>query len=248
MRSDELRQVELFRDLDEPSLEQLAQEVVEIQVPEEYPVFQEGKPVDAFYVVREGRVAIYRDAVGKPVQLLDRVGPGEYCGELSLFSDSASSISARTTEPSRLLKFERQVFLAFLDGQPDVALKLRMAAAKRHSTNAAAALELGDRSEVRIRIKRRVELALPDGTSSTAVLDNLSQGGLSLQGAPPSWQVDDHVTFDLKFGDGVLGCRGRVAWVRGDLLGVAFTVKSDDHDDMIHGSMRRLLKTARAKT
>jgi CRP-like cAMP-binding protein len=240
MRIDVLREVELFRDLDAPTLASLAQEFVEIHVPAQFPVIQEGTPVDAFFVVSAGQVVVCRDTVGKPVQLLSRVGPHEFFGELALFTHGESSISARTTQQSRILKIGKQVLLDLLRDRPGILLKLQMAAAKRHTIHAAAALELGQRSEVRIRVDRRVVLALADGTSQAAVLDNLSPGGLSLRGAPSAWKEGDEVGFELKFGDDVLGCVGRVTWVRGDLLGFAFADTSDEHNETIQLSLRRL--------
>lgn len=245
MRSDDLRQVEPFRDLDEHALARLAQEFVEIHLPAEYPVFREGSPVEAFYVVKEGRVVVYRDAVGKPVQLLTRVGPCEFFGEFALFTQCDSTISARTTEPSRLMKIDKAALLDFLEEQPVIALKLEMAAAKRHTINAAAALELGQRNEVRIRVCRRVRLTLDDGSSRPVVIDNLSSGGLSLRGAPETWNEGDVVAFDLHLSPEVLPCEGRVAWVRGDFVGLAFTDSSDDHDALVQRSLRHLLRSPR---
>lgn len=245
MRIEVLRQVELFRELDDPTLASLAQEFVEIHVPAEYPIIQEGTPVDAFFVVSMGQVAVCRDTVGKPVQLLTRVGPCGFFGEFALFTHSDSSVSVRATEQSRILKIGKQVLLDLLEDRPGILLKLQMAAAKRHTIAAAAALELGQRREVRIRVNRRVILGLADGTSRSAILDNLSPGGLSLRGGPPDWSVGDEVDFDLKFGDEVLGCEGRIAWARGDLLGFAFTDTSDEHDETIQLSLRRLLGPSR---
>ncbi|HEX9736340.1 MAG TPA: cyclic nucleotide-binding domain-containing protein [Thermoanaerobaculia bacterium] len=245
MRSDDLRQVEPFRDLDDHALARLAQDFVEIHLPADYPVFREGAPVDSFYVVKEGRVVVYRDTVGKPVQLLARVGACEFFGEFALFTQCESTISARTTEPSRLLKIDKSVLLDFLEAQPVVALKLEMAAAKRHTINAAAALELGQRNEVRIRVSRRVRLTLDDGSSHPVVIDNLSSGGLSLRGAPETWTEGDVVAFDLHLNPEVLPCEGRVAWVRGDLVGLAFTDCSEDHDALVQRSLRHLLRSPR---
>ncbi len=249
MRSDFLRQADPFRDLDDPALERLAQSFVEIHVPAEYPVFREGMEVDAFYVVREGRVVVFRDTVGRPVQLLSRVGPGECFGEFALFTQSPSTISARTSRESRLLKIEKQVLLDFLQAHPTITLKLQMAAAKRHTINAAAALELGQRSEVRIRVNRRVTLTLDDGTSQSAILDNLSPGGMSLKDAPEDWEENDVVRFDLEIQNNALPCMGRVTWVQGDLLGLSFIETSGDHDTRIQQSLRELLapKRPRAK-
>lgn len=243
MRTAVLRQVDIFRDLDDPTLERLAQEFEDLHLPSQHPVFQEGTPVDAFYVVSSGRVSVYRDEVGKPVQLLTRAEPGEFFGEFALFSQSESTISARATVASHLLKINKQTLLDFLESRPAITLRLQMAAAKRHTLHAAAALELGQRGEVRIRIKRPVTLELEDGSTLSAVLDNLSPGGLSLQGAPGSWRQGDYVDFDIRFGSDLLYCNGRVAWVQGDLVGFAFSDTSDEHDARIHRSLRKLLAT-----
>lgn len=245
MRTEVLCQVDIFRDLDDPTLERLAQEFEDLHVPAQHPIFQEGTPVNAFYVVSSGRVSVYRDEVGKPVQLLTRVEPGEFFGEFALFSLSDNTISARATVDSHILKIEKQTLLDFLEARPAITLRLQMAAAKRHTMNAAAALELGQRSEVRIRIKRPVTLELEDGSSRSVVLDNLSPGGLSLQGAPEHWREGDDVDFDLRFGSDLLYCDGRVAWMQGDLMGFAFNDTSDEHDARVQRSLRRLLATTR---
>lgn len=245
MQTDVLSQVDVFRDLDDQALSSLAQKFVEVHVPPEFLVFREGRPVDAFYVVASGRVVVYRDVVGKPVQLLARVGPTEFFGELALFTQADNTISARALEASCILKIDKQALLDFLDSQPAITLKLQMAAARGHTINAAAALELGQRDEVRIRIDHNVVLMLADGSLQPAVLDNLSPGGLSLRGAPEIWSEGDQVDFNVQFGDDVLHCEGRIAWIQGDLLGFAFTDTSQEHDSMIQHSLRRLLTQPR---
>lgn len=242
MLSEELQKVEPFSELDEAALKRLAQEFVEFYLPAEYPVFQEGMELGTFYVVKEGQVVVYRDVIGKPVQLLARVGPHEYFGEFALFTHSESTISARTTEPCRLLKIDKAALLAFLEGYPSLTLKLQMAAAKRHSINAAAALELGQRNEVRIRIDREVVLTLQDGTVHFAVLDNLSPGGMSLQHAPNDWKEDDRVSFQLNLQNGSLPCHGRITWRKGRMVGLAFTDTAGEHERLIQQSLRQLLR------
>lgn len=243
MRQEVLRQVDLFRELDETDIERLSLEFVEVLVPAEYPIFQEGEPLEAFYVVREGTVVVYRGAVGRPMQLLARLGPHDFFGELTLFERVDSSISARTTEPTRLLKIDRRGFLQFLEGHPEVTLRLQMAAAKRHTLHAAAALELGQRNEVRIRVDRKVDLTLDDGTTQVAVLDNLSPGGLGLRDlsrAATSWQEGEEISFELAVQGSSLPCSGRITWIHGDMLGFAFTATCDDHQMRVQALLRRL--------
>ena len=241
---DDLREMELFRDLSEDEYGRLAKSFVEMRIPAGYRLFEEGTRSDAFYVIKEGGVVIYRDTVGKPVQLLARLGRHDFLGEFGLFDDVKHTGSARTTQPSRILKISKEALLAFLEHHPAIALKLQMAAAKRHSAYAAAALELGARREVRIRVNRDVALKLEDGTPHAATLDNLSLGGLSLHGAPASWEVDDEVRLQLDLAGRTLTLKGRIAWRRDDSLGIAFQETSLDHDLQIQAALRQLLAPA----
>ena len=237
-----LRQIEIFRNLPDGELGRLAKSFVELRVPAEHRIFSEGTESAAFFVIREGTVVIYRDAVGKPAQLLARLGPGDYFGELGLFEDARHTSSARATEPARLLKIHNEELLAFLDDHPDIAIRLQMAAAKRHTINAAAALELGERSDLRIRVNQEVVLTFGDGKTHVVVLDNLSPGGLSLQGAPAHWALGDELRFDLGYGAHRLDCQARVAWIQGESLGLAFTETQSDHAERVRSLLRYFLR------
>ncbi len=244
MLDDDLRDIELFRDLNDQEYERLAKSFVELRFPAGHRLFEEGTRSEAFYLIREGAVVVYRDTVGKPVQLLARLGRHDFLGEFGLFDEVKHTGSARTTKLSRILKIRKEDLLAFLDEHPAIALKLQMAAAKRHSAYAAAALELGARREVRIRVNRDVALTLEDGRPHAATLDNLSLGGLSLTGAPPSWREGDEVSLELDLAGRTLTIKGRIAWRRDHALGVAFQETTLDHDLQIQAALRKLLEPA----
>ncbi|MCP4656073.1 MAG: cyclic nucleotide-binding domain-containing protein [bacterium] len=244
MLDDDLREIELFRDLNDQEYDRLAKSFVELRIPAGHRLFEEGTRSEAFYVIKEGGVVVYRDTVGKPVQLLARLGRHDFLGEFGLFDDVQHTGSARTTKLSRVLKIRKEELLAFLDEHPAIALKLQMAAAKRHSAYAAAALELGARREVRIRVNRDVALTLEDGRPFAATLDNLSLGGLSLHGAPLGWKEGDEVSLELDLAGRTLTLKGRIAWRRDDALGVAFQETSLDHDLQIQAALRKLLDPA----
>ena len=48
-------------------------------------LFREGDPVDAFYIVHDGLVTVFRDQEGKPQQVLARLEEGGFFGEMGLF-------------------------------------------------------------------------------------------------------------------------------------------------------------------
>lgn len=243
----ELRDVALFTDLDDAELDRLAQGFVELRVPADHYIYREGELSDAFYVIREGAVAVFRDAVGEPAQLLVRLRPGDFFGEIGLLGPSTHSTSVRASEPSRLFRIPKEDFLPFLDDHPELKAELEMVATRRHGANLAAALKLGRQREVRMRVNRDVVLRLEDGTAQPARLENLSVGGFCLHGAPPSWQPERSVRFALELGMGTLRLAGRIAWRRGDAVGMAFSEMSANHDAIIQLAIRLLLESAPQK-
>lgn len=220
---DSLRQVDLFRELNVDELANLASRFVELFVPEDEYLFEEGDASDAFFIVRQGAVLLVRDMVGRPLQLIARLEKGAFFGEYGLFATVEHSMAAKAAAVCRILQIGKSAFLAFLDAHPAVALKLQVAAARRHRAISAAALQLGRRREVRIRLSRKARVELPDGGSSEVRLDNISPGGICLEGIPESWGVDDAVTFRLAVeGAGAVHCSGRIAWICHGKVGVAF--------------------------
>lgn len=238
----DLRRVELFRDLDEDELERLAEHFVELAIGASRLILQQGKPSEAFYVVAEGTVAVFRDAVGSPVQLLARLDRGDFFGELGLFVEGRHTASVRATEPVRVLQITNRDLLAFLDDYPPIFHKLQMAAARRHSANMASALEMGRRREVRIRCSHSVLLKLSDGSSHNVQLENLSLGGMCVAGAPVDWRVGDKVSLRLAIRENEIALTCRVAWQQDRSQGLMFVDRSPNHDMIVQMATRLLLE------
>ncbi|MEM8931566.1 MAG: cyclic nucleotide-binding domain-containing protein [Acidobacteriota bacterium] len=238
-----LRQVDLFADLDDAELRPLGERFEALTVASHTRVYRHGDASDFFYVIRDGAVSIYRDEVGRALQLQARLGPGDFFGETGLFDGYRRSSSARTSTTTRLLRVRKGDLIAFLDSQPSVAVKLQIAAARRHTMNVAAALDLGDRQEVRIRLDRRVLIESSLNAHHAAVLENLSLGGLCLRGAPSAWQKGETVSCALVYHDESLPVTGRVSWREDDTVGLAFESTTDpEHDERIQRMLRRLLE------
>ncbi len=236
-----LRRVPLFADLGEEELHRLAELCVEETLAGNQRVFSHGEDANFFYLLKEGSVTLFRDEVGKPVQLQTRLGPGDYFGEMGLFDGYKRSGSARTGATSRLLRIAKSELLAFLDRHPSIAIKLQVAAARRHSENVVMALNLGVRGEVRIRLDKRVTLELPFGLRHRAQVENLSLGGMCLRSAPSSWQKGREVRFTLVYQEESLPIDARISWREDDAAGLAFLAAGEEHDQRVQRLLRRLL-------
>ena len=219
-----LKSVDLFADLDGPSLERLAAVSRDLDLPAAHMLFREGDPVDCFYLVERGEVAVFRDAPGKPVQLLARLGAGGYFGEMGLLNRAHRLASARTTVASTLLRINKEDLLPFLAAQPGVELKLRAEVVRRHGRNVSALLGLAGQRDVRIRLGLEAIVTFPDGLRQTVQLENLSLGGVALRGALAEWQPGRRVEFLLGVSGELelLPVTGQIAWREGDAVGIAF--------------------------
>lgn len=236
-----LTQVKLFADLSPDELRRLAELFHEEFQPANHRVFSHGDDAKFFYVIRDGSVAIFKDEVGKPVQLQTRLGPGDYFGEMGIFDGFRRSASARTSSATRLLRIDKDDLLRFLERYPGMAVKLQIAAARRHSENVIQALNLGTRHEVRIRLDKPMTVDLGYQTRQVRII-NLSLGGLCLSGVPAAWQKGQEVHCTLAFGNETLEVHARVSWREDETVGLAFLATNLDQDLRVQRLLRRLLE------
>ena len=239
----ELSDLELFQELKGTDLEKIRQRAEEIAVKAEDVIFEEGDAADAFYMVLEGRVSIYRGQVGRPTEHLATLGAGEFFGEMGLLAETTRNASARAETDCRLLKLTKDYLIELLSRHPAIELKLRNTIIRRRNANIAGALDLGRRDDVRIRVSRPVTLTLPDGEILPTVLENLSAGGACLRGVPVDWRVGKHLRFDLarEEGPSLLSLQVRVAWRRRDAVGISFRSPPKDHLQQVRQALMALL-------
>jgi len=243
VESAELGLVEPFQGLDTAELGRLANHFVELLVPAEHLVVQEGEPADAFFVVTQGAFVVFRDARGEPVQLLARLLPKEFFGELGLFGSGRHTASVRAIEPSLVLRIIKVDFLRFLADHPQILEKLQASATLRHSANVASSLELGRRREVRIRCAREANIGLPEATTRRVVVENFSLGGICFSQVPESWEKGREVSFSLAVRENEVRLSGRVVWRRGESIGMVFTKQSPNHDMIVQMAIRLLVES-----
>lgn len=236
-----LSQVPLFRKLRAGEPERLAAISTETALAAGEVVFAAGAPADALYVVFEGEVALYREGRSEVVRALARLVRGDFFGEMGLVEGGRRRETARATQPSVVLAFERRELLDFLDDHPVIALKLEMAAARGHSTKAAAALASAERRTDRIRVNQDVTLRDADSSSLLAKLIDISKAGLCLAGVPAAWQPEHRVPFHILWGDRALRFFGRVAWRTGKTVGIELEDRTPERDAWIDRVLQQML-------
>jgi CRP-like cAMP-binding protein len=239
-----LRTVPLFSDLPGDQLDRLARLFREERFPAYHLVYREGDPVDAFYVVREGMVTIFRDEQGSPQQILARLEQGGFFGEMGVLNDKARRIaSARTASPAVLLRIDKADLVPVLMSNPGLELKLRAEVIRRHGMNVSALLGLAGQRDVRIRLGVDAILRTEDGRRLAVILENLSLGGVGLSRVPNNWQTGHLVRFHLGTPrePDLLHVSGTVTWREADNVGIAFGPEAAGNAPLIHRALRRFL-------
>ncbi len=121
MYEDQLKQVELFEDLDSKELKLLAKTCTERQYPANAVLMQEGEPGAGLFILVEGKVCVTQ---GQPPRELAVLSAGEVIGEMALLDDLPRSATVTALEPSRCLLLPVWDFRATLRESPDIAIKL----------------------------------------------------------------------------------------------------------------------------
>lgn len=119
-----LRDVAIFKDLDDGELARVA-EVCKMQEfnSGEY-IFKEGEPGARLYLITEGEVRISRVVPGSGEEALAVLKPGALFGEMSVFDRSERSTDAISNGGTKALTISRSDFDLLLDFNRDIAYKV----------------------------------------------------------------------------------------------------------------------------
>src|SRR2546430_252346 len=88
-------------------------------------LFQKGDAGDALYGVRRGQIRIETGASDGSRLTLIFMGPADLFGEVAVLAGESRTADATAGEPSELFVLRREDFLAFLEREPKVAIKIR---------------------------------------------------------------------------------------------------------------------------
>jgi len=93
-------------------------------------LFEEHDPGSRMYVIREGRVKIFRKS-GDNEMVLAILGPGDFFGEMALLEDLPRSACAQAIEQAELIEVDAKTFGEMLRGSPQIALRMMRKLASR---------------------------------------------------------------------------------------------------------------------
>ncbi|HMC45683.1 MAG TPA: cyclic nucleotide-binding domain-containing protein, partial [Caballeronia sp.] len=126
-----LRDLELFRHLDDATLTELAGELEWFAMPGGATLFDYGDVSDALYVLKSGSLGAFKPDMDGAFHLDGVVAAGETVGELGLIVDQPRSASVRALRDSELLKLSRHGFENLIARYPEAMLVSARLAVKR---------------------------------------------------------------------------------------------------------------------
>jgi ATP-binding cassette, subfamily B, bacterial len=134
-----LREISIFRNLDEAQHILLAARLSTERIPAGREVFRQGDRGDALYVIARGTVTVTVQREGSEAEeLLAVLQDGDYFGEIALIEDSPRTATIRTRTDCVFLTLPSDAFLDLLDSSPDLRARIENVSRERRGAAHAA--------------------------------------------------------------------------------------------------------------
>jgi len=119
-----LKRVPLFKVLTEEECQLLLRRVLHQHFKAHEPIFSEGEPCRALYLIEAGSVKIFGSSTGGREQVLATQGPGGTLGELAVLDGGNYPTSAAATTDSDLLLIKKEDLQALFPRHPEIRVAL----------------------------------------------------------------------------------------------------------------------------
>ena len=131
MSVEALRQVWLFSELGDDQLESISTFTFSKSFDPGELIVVEGQTGNGLYVILSGNVEVLKGDLRENPQVLAKRGAGDVFGEMALLGEWPRTASVRALDTVQCLGIERWVFLAQLERQPQVTIKMLQILAQR---------------------------------------------------------------------------------------------------------------------
>jgi len=140
-----LRQIPIFSGLTEEQLKNLSRISVLKRYLKGTVIFNPSQKAEGFYVLKSGRVKIYRTNRGKE-QIIRIFSPPAFFGEAAGFTGSNFPAWAEAIEDAEIVFIPRNAFIELIKADPEIGMRLMAVMAQRllYLTNVIESLSLKD--------------------------------------------------------------------------------------------------------
>lgn len=175
--TDWLQTIRIFRGLSRSQLLPLAKIAQLKQFNKGETIFQQGSEATGFFVVKTGRVKIFKVSPNGKEQIIHFVNARENFAEVPALDGKCFPASATAIEPTESIFFPRMAFLDLLHQAPDIAINLLISLSQHLRNQSRLIEELSFKNVPQrlasylLNLSDRAALMLPNLTSSTVYLD-----------------------------------------------------------------------------
>ncbi|MFC2173342.1 cyclic nucleotide-binding domain-containing protein [Acidobacteriota bacterium] len=121
-KSTRMSESPLFEGIPQEKQAEIARIAQDKVLPAHTVLFRQGDPGDSYYIIKAGRVRIFRKSEDGMETDLSELGPGESFGEMALLTGKPRSAWAETAEETQLTVFRKAEFDRILKDHPDISL------------------------------------------------------------------------------------------------------------------------------
>ncbi len=126
-----LSEIELFSELNEGELQEVASHAQVKKVATDTTIFYEGDPADAVFVVVNGRVKVVTTSTDGKEFILTVLGAGQVFGEMGLLEAAPRSAAVITITEVELMVIKRDDFDRLIETRPTISRKLMAILSRR---------------------------------------------------------------------------------------------------------------------
>lgn len=116
--------VPFFNHLDESEMYEIASISMHQQFAKGETIYEAGDPLDYLYIVHKGRVKVFQLFESGREQLLRLLQPGEFMGELALFTEETLESYAEALEDTEICMIHRHKMQQLMHEHPSIAIKI----------------------------------------------------------------------------------------------------------------------------
>ena len=119
-----ISKVPIFNHLEEKEMREILKQSQQMIFEKGEIIYHEGDPLEYLYIVHRGRVKIYKLFESGKEQLLRILEPGEFLGELALFTEKVMDSYAEAIEKSEICAIHRDDIQELMKTHPTIPLKI----------------------------------------------------------------------------------------------------------------------------
>jgi CRP-like cAMP-binding protein len=123
--------VPIFNHLEEEEMDEISKTTRPALLKKGEILYSAGDNSSSLYIVHKGKVKVYRLSEDGKEQVIRILTPGEFTGELSLFTESVHNVYAEAMEKTEICRIHRSDLQDLLQQHPNISLKILNEFSKR---------------------------------------------------------------------------------------------------------------------